>query len=103
MATLYITEFSNQARDAGGFLAGGVPQMPAVATQTVAIGAGSVASAAFNSATKMIRVHADAICSVKIGGTNPTAAATDMRMAANSPPEYFGVTAGDKLAVIQNT
>lgn len=80
----------------------GVVQAPAVAEQTVAIGGASAQSAAFNAATKIIRVHTDAICSIKVGGTNPTATATTMRMAAGQV-EYFGVAPGDKIAVITNT
>lgn len=101
MATLYVTEFANQPRDSSGYLLPAVPGVPAVAAQTVAIGATSAQSNAFNAATKFIRLHADAICSVKLGSTNPTATASDMRMAPGTP-EYFGVTPGDKLAVIVN-
>jgi hypothetical protein len=60
-----------------------------------------VASAPFDPRTKFIRVHTDAICSIAIG-VNPTAVATEMRMAANQT-EYFGVGANSKIAVITNT
>jgi hypothetical protein len=104
MATLYITEFQRLANisqyQGNVFLQ--VPENPEVANQTVAIGGGSLQSAAFNTLTRFVRVHADAICSVAVGGTNPVATATQRRMAANQT-EYFGVAAGDKLAVITNT
>ncbi len=74
---------------------------PPVAVQTVAIGGSSAQSAAFNARTVIIRVHADAICSILIGGTNPTATATNARFIAGQT-EYFLVTPGDKLAVITN-
>lgn len=74
---------------------------PAIASQTVAIGATSAQSNVFNDATTFVRVHTDAVCSIKFG-PNPTATATSMRMAANQT-EYFAVTPGDKLAVITNT
>lgn len=67
----------------------------------VAIGGVSAQSAVFPDGTRLIRVHTDAICSIKIGA-NPTATADDKRMAANAT-EYFGVTPGHKLAVITNT
>lgn len=74
---------------------------PPVASQTVAIGGSSTQSAAFNSATYMIRIHADAICSILIGGTNPVATTTNARFVAGQT-EYFLVKPGDKLAVISN-
>jgi len=100
MATLYITEFTSLKKDFNFH----IPQaavMPANAEQTVAIGAGSVQSAAFSNGTKIVRLESDAICSVTFG-PNPTATAGKMRMAADSP-EYFMVNAGDKVAVISNT
>lgn len=70
--------------------------------QTVTISGSSVQSSVFNSATTIVRVHATAVCHVKIG-SNPTAAATGMRMAADQT-EYFGVKGGtDKIAAIQGT
>lgn len=98
MAVLYVGEYTALATrvSEAPFV-----QAPPVAEQTVAIGAGSVQSSAFNAATRIIRVHTDAICSILIGA-NPTATATKGRMAAGST-EYFGVTPGDKIAVITNT
>lgn len=102
MAVLYVTEFSKYGRDASGNLML-MADEPAVATQTVAIGAGSVQSSAFNALTKFVRIHTDAICSIEFG-TNPTASATKRRMAANTT-EYFSVPLGAsyKVAVITNT
>jgi hypothetical protein len=66
--------------------------------QTVTTSGSSVQSSVFNSATKIIRVHTDTACTIKIN-SNPTAAATSMRMAADQT-EYFGVNGGtDKIAV----
>src|SRR3546814_2115950 len=67
---------------------------PPVTEQTVAIGATSTQSSAFNAKTRLIRVHVDAIASILIGA-NPTAAATNKRMAANQT-EVFRVTPGHK-------
>ena len=102
MATLYITEFSAQARDAAGYVMPIAAEPPA-ANQTVAIGGASVQSSAFNALTGMVRIHTDAICSIEFG-TNPTATATTRRLAANQT-EYFGVPKGAsyKVAVITNT
>ena len=102
MATLYITEYVHAAVDQGRALpvGGGAP----VAQQTLNIGGGSVASAAFNANTHLIRAHTDNVCSVLVGnpGTTPIATQTMCRMAANQT-EYFGVDPGGKIAVIANT
>lgn len=102
MATVYITEFARQGRDASGFQMV-VADEPAIANQTVAITAGSVQSSAFNALTKFVRVNTDAVCSIEFG-TNPTASSTTRRLAANST-EYFSVPLGAsyKIAVITNT
>lgn len=96
MATLYITEFASGA-PAGNPVA----SRPALASQTVAITAGSVQSNAFSDRTTLIRVHTDAICSVAVG-ENPSALTTSSRMAGDQT-EYWSVTPGHKLAVIANT
>lgn len=97
MAKLYVTEF-------GGIAPGVLPVgvAPPLVDQTpVAIGAGSLQSTAFDAATVLVRLHTDAICSIAFG-TNPTATANTMRMAANST-EYFSVRFGHKVAVITNS
>jgi hypothetical protein len=99
MATLYIAEYANLAETVRG--APPVAQAPAIAHQTVAITAGTLQSAAFDASTRFIRVHTDAICSIKID-SNPTATTSTARLAADQT-EYFGVTAGHKVAVIANT
>lgn len=100
MAVLYISEFDRMA-DAGIRRDVAAGQQPRVAAQTVAIGGGSLQSAAFNAKTRFIEVHADAICSFKIG-ENPTAVTTEGRMAAGDT-RYYGVIPGHKIAVITNT
>lgn len=100
MATVYITEF----QETSVFTNAVMPVVsPIYAQQTVAIGAGSVQSAAFQPLTRFIRIHTDAPCSINFG-VNPTASATTMRLSANST-EYFEVPArgGWKVAVITNT
>jgi orotate phosphoribosyltransferase len=98
MAKLYVTEFESI------FLSGGqsVAVTPPIFDQTpLAIGASSVASAAFNAKTGLVRIETDAICSLAWGAT-PVATANNMRMNANTV-EYFAVQAGAKVAVITNT
>ncbi len=99
MAVLYITEYSILGVITGKSTA--IAKAPPVAEQTVAIGGSSVASSAFNAATKFVRLHTDAICSVSFGSA-PTATATTMRMAANQT-EYFAVSPSAKVAVITNS
>ena len=99
MATLYIAEFAFIPRQTGDGVQ--IAQMAPIAEQTVAIGAGSTASSAFNAATRFIRLHTDSICSIAFGAS-PTATTTNARMAANTT-EYFAVTAAQKVAVISNT
>lgn len=102
MAVLYITEYAEMQIGPAG-RGGQMPLEPPLAEQTVAIGVGSVASSAFNAATRFVRLHTDAICSVEFG-TAPTATASKARMAANQT-EYHGVPLGAsyKVAVITNT
>lgn len=102
MAVLFITEYAEIGIGLAGRV-GQMPRAPFLAKQTVAIGAGSVQSNAFNAKTKVVRLHTDAICSVAID-LNPTATATDARMAANQT-EYHDVSLlpAGKVAVITNT
>jgi hypothetical protein len=97
MAKLYVTEF-------GGIAPSGmsISVAPPIVDQTpVVIGAGSLQSAAFNAATVLVRIHTDAICSIAFG-TNPTASANTMRLAAGAT-EYFATRFGHKVAVITNS
>jgi hypothetical protein len=102
MATLYITEYADIHIGQAGRV-GQIPLEPPLAEQTVAIGGSSTQSAAFNAATRMVRLHSDAVCSVAFG-TNPVAAATNARMGANQT-EYKSVPANQsfKVAAITNT
>ena len=100
MAVLYITEYQRMPLDSVGRIAQ-CGLEPALATQTVAIGASSAQSSAFSAQTTFIRVCSDAICSVAFG-SSPTATTSTTRIAANSA-EYFGVMPAHKIAVIANT
>jgi hypothetical protein len=101
MAFLYIEEFDQLMVASHDALA--VGRQPSLARQQIAIAVGSTQSAKFQAKTRFVRLHADAICSYKFGD-NPTAAATDSRLAAGAT-EYFGVEPGGNMIVanIQNT
>ena len=98
MATLYIAEFSYVGSLEGNPLAS-VAKAPPFVEQTVAIGV-VASSNAFHPGVSVVRVHADAICSIKFGSA-PTATTANMRLAANQT-EYFQVSPGDKVSVITN-
>jgi len=107
MATLYIREYvgigaaSNATGIGQALLEVQAGAEPAVTDQTVAISGSSAQSAAFNAKTYLVRIHTDSICSI-LFGANPTAAATNARLAANQT-EYFIVQPGQKVAVISNS
>ncbi len=98
MAVAYISEY-------GGFAPGPLPVgfEPSLRDFTLAIGAAVVSTQGFDTATTIIRVHTDAICSILIAPTTASLATTsNKRMAANAT-EYFAVKAGHKISVISNT
>ena len=103
MSVLYITEFA-AVGGASNFPVSAAQQLP-LAEQVVTIGAGSLASSAFNANTTLVRLHCDAssACSFEFGAS-PTATALKARLSANQT-EYFSVppNSGWKVAVIQNS
>jgi hypothetical protein len=105
MASLYIEEFQGvgqpqQARDfIGSALATAL--LPSISQPVITITGSSTPSVAFSKQTILIRVHCDAVCSVKVGGLTPVATVQNMRLAANQT-EYFSVYQGEALAVIAN-
>lgn len=103
MATLYIKEFSDQGLNVTNTPMPFPLENGAVTEQTVAIGAGSVQSAAFQNSTQLVLVNTDAICSILVG-VNPTAVATKHRLPAGGS-YLFAVpkNSGLKIAVITNT
>jgi hypothetical protein len=107
VATLYVEEYAGvaAANSASGsaLVTAQAPAEPQLVSQTVVIGVSSTQSNAFNAKTVLVRIHTDSICSINFG-TNPTAAATNKRLAANQT-EYFGVPLGQSyiVAVITNT
>lgn len=101
MSTLYISEYTKIALTNQGAMTR-TPMGPPLAEQTVAIGASSTASAAFQPTTKFVRVAVDSTspCSIAFGSA-PVATAANMRLAANAV-QFFGVQGG-KVAVIENS
>jgi hypothetical protein len=97
---LDVTEYSNLASSGRGavVMAG---QEPAVANQQVAIGVASAQSSPFADTTRFVRVHTDVACRIAFG-SNPTAAASSMRMPAGGT-EFFGVSPNLRVAVISTT
>lgn len=70
--------------------------------QNLAIGASSVASAAFNVYTQAVQISAvGGNCHVQVG-QSPVAVATDMLVKASDPPSIIRVENGAKIAVIQD-
>jgi hypothetical protein len=102
MATLYIKEFTDQGLNATNTPMPVPLETGSATEQTVAIGAGSLQSAAFQNSTQLVLVNADVICSIKVG-VNPTAVATTHRLAAGGS-YLFAVpnNSGLKIAVITN-
>jgi hypothetical protein len=102
MAKLYVTEYP----DLPGAFATFAPQVtrdPPLVDQTpVAIAVGANPSAAFSSQTKIVRLHADVVCSIAIGPVGTVATANNQRMAANQT-EYKMVIPGYIVSVISNT
>jgi hypothetical protein len=90
MAVLYITEYNQNRADPFG------PQAadePPVAEQTLAIGGSSVASAAFNPATNLVRLQADETCAISFG-TSPTAQTASGTETGNSAVGTQRIAAG---------
>lgn len=101
MTKLYITEFSGMQTAAGvghDQESAPVAKLPALAAQSITPDAASQQSAAVNAACTLVRLKALVACHVTVGA-NPTATTADMPLAVGDT-EYFGITPGDKIAVI---
>ena len=70
------------------------------ASQDVAYGSSSSASAAFGAQTYKVRLVATTDCRIRISDGTPTAVAIDTYLPGLAA-EYFTVTPGQKVAVIQ--
>src|SRR5215510_4199255 len=105
MSKLYISEYTRVTPSSGpGNAVVQAPEEPPIATQVVDFTSGAAQSAAFNAKTRFVRLHTDAICSVKFAA-NPTATVNDPRLAAGQT-ELRGVPADGsaaKVSAIANT
>lgn len=70
-------------------------------SQNVAVGSGSLQSTAFQTTTSIVRVSSNVDCYI-VFAANPTATSSGVFLPASSS-EYFGVTGGQKVAVIQSS
>jgi len=95
MALVSVVEFVGLASGSGQ--KAGVVQLPPVASQSLTFSATPGLSAAFNTATRIIRVQSDTNGFVAVG-LAPVAAVTDLPIAAGVT-EYFGVSPGHKISV----
>lgn len=95
--TLYVTEYAEVLKIDGPL---------AIAREPAIVNAQKLTpptnSAPFNAATRFVRLHTDAICSV-LFSTAGTAATTSNSRLAQNQTEYFAVNAGDVVSVIVNT
>src|SRR5271163_2617991 len=105
MASLYIQEFQGvgypQLQNSFIGAALSTALLPSTSQPVLTISGSPSLSNAFALTTILIRVHCDSICSIVVGGLNPVANTSSMRLAA-SQTEYFGVRAGEFLSVISN-
>jgi hypothetical protein len=62
--------------------------------------AGTITNAVADT-TRVVRVYCTTAAFIKIG-TNPTATASDVPVAANTP-EYFAIAKGEKVSAIQQS
>lgn len=96
MAKLYISEYATLAQN-------GTAQVviePPLAVQVVDFSGGAASSSEFNAQTNIVRVHTDAICSVRFDGS---AATTSYPRMAAGQTEYFGVQPRSTVSAISNT
>jgi hypothetical protein len=101
MASVYVQEFAGLAATPSGDAMLPVPAQPPLASYTVSNATGPNQGPKYQPATKWLLIESDAVCSVRVDGTN--AAATDMRIAATWPPLLFQAPANGNVSVITNT
>lgn len=98
MSKLYITEYESLPNI--GTQGAQLAAEPATAVQVLDFSGGVQLSSAFSAKTRYVRLHTDAICSIRFDGSNATTSYP--RMAADNT-EYFAVQPGSKVSVIANT
>ena len=101
MATLYISEFSGNAYT-GSHSNQPVPYPSAsaiLAFQNITISSSTAQSAAFNAATRLIKVCSDTNCWLNFGGSSVTATVAQDYLPANTVV-YYAVSPVTYLAAI---
>lgn len=101
MSKLYVSEFESPGGQAAFPFPVGNEGGNTTDQTPVDYSGGEAKSAAFAATTKLVRIHTDAICSIKFG-TSPTATTSNRRMAAGQT-EYYFVRPSDKVSAITNT
>lgn len=101
MSKLYISEFENPGGAAGFPFPVASEFGNTTDQEPVDYSGGAAASAAFAATTTLVRIHTDAVCSIKFG-TAPTATTSNRRMAAGQT-EYYFVRKNDKVSAVINT
>lgn len=102
MALLYLTEFIGTGRYGGASIqSADTGNWVENANSPIVIGNTANQSAPFGTHTTLIRVHADAVCSVVVSSNGTPATIANARWAANQT-EYFYVRPGQILSVISN-
>jgi hypothetical protein len=104
MAFVYVLEFASDGPVRQGSPEPGLPVPALISQAPIAIGAGSVQSAAFNSKTRLVCLSVDGqACSVEFG-LSPTATSSSLRLPPNSMT-FWSVAQlpGQKVAVITNS
>ena len=99
MATAYIEEFEEMAKDKYGNVLQ-IGKQPAIATQTVTFTT-TTESAAFNASTNFVKITVDAEAHYKFAAYPTTATATTSHPQMQADREYwFGVTENGKVAFV---
>ena len=96
MGTVNVAQFDRLAKDSNG-IGMQVPVAP-MSSENITSSATSAQSTVFDPECSFIRISTDTTVRIAFG-SNPTATATGFRLPADVT-EYFGVTAGQKVAVI---
>jgi hypothetical protein len=90
VASLYITEYAQISPQGAARGSAQVGQEQPLAEQKISIAASSTASASFSPYTRLVRLHADAVCSILFGSSAVTATASSQRLNAGVT-EYHGI------------
>jgi hypothetical protein len=100
MGTVNVVQLQEISNDSHGELAQ-IAHMPAISSENVTSSGTSAQSAAFGNNCRFVRIATDTTVRI-LFAANPTALQTSIRLLADTA-EYFGVVAGQKVAVIDES